>query len=98
MFSKSYIDKNDLMNQGLTPDLTPFLGSSGRTLLARAEQLRVGPFNISHPAILLQQEQGFGGANGPEGLLCGDFLHRFKLIFDYVNQTVIFEPTALYQN
>jgi hypothetical protein len=98
MFGKTYIDKNDLMNQGLSPALKPYFGTSGRLLPASAEKLSVGPFDITHPTVLLQQAQGFGGAGGPDGLLCGDFLHRFKLIFNYESRTVILEPNALYWN
>lgn len=101
LLSKTYIDKNDLMNQGLSPTPDPRFGSSGqqaRVVSAAAEKFSVGPFDISHPTVHLWQVQGFGGAGGPDGLLCGDFLRRFKLIFDYQKQRIILEPNAHYRD
>lgn len=95
MFSKSYVDKNDLMGQGLDPTAEPGYGYEGqqaRVVSARVEKLIVGPFEMSRPGVHLYQVQGFGGSTPPDGLLCGGLLRRFKLIFDYSGQKIILEP------
>ena len=99
MLSKRYIDKHDLMNQGFSPTPDPRFGSSGqqaKVVSAPAEKLSVGSFDVLHPPIHLWQVQGFGGSSGPDGLLCGDVLRRFNLIFDYVKREIILEPNAHY--
>ncbi len=42
--------------------------------------------------LFLARVPGFGGRTEPDGLLCSDFLRRFKLIFDYPRQDLIIEP------
>jgi hypothetical protein len=101
MLSKSFVDKNDLLSK--IPDRTvdPQFGAAGqqaRVVSARFEKFVVGPFRISQPVIHLWQVPGFGGSTGPDGLLCGDFLRRFKLIFDYLHQRIILEPNSRFPN
>ncbi len=97
MLSKGFVDKNDLLHQGATA--TPdwhwgYAGGQTKVATAQIEKLAIGPFDIARPVIHLWQVPGFGGTNGPDGLLCGDFLSRFKLIFDYDARTLILEPTS----
>lgn len=97
MLSKAYVDKNNLMAQKLTP--TPdnrygFAGEQPKVVSAQIEKFSVGPFDVPRPVVHLWQVPGFGGSGVPDGLLCGDFLRRFKLIFDYGRKTMILEPNA----
>jgi hypothetical protein len=97
MMSKSFVDKNDLLHQGAAPTADWHWGyAGGQTKVATAQikKLTVGPVDIARPVIHLWQVPGFGGTNGPDGLLCGDFLSRFKLIFDYDAGTLILESTS----
>jgi hypothetical protein len=95
MLSKPFVDKNDLPNQDLsvTPDRRFGMdGPTARVATAQFDKLSVGPFDIARPTIHLWRFQGFGGATGPDGLLCSGFLRRFKLFFDYENNSLILEP------
>ncbi len=97
MFSKRFADENSLLKQGLSTKPEPMYGTEGqqvRVVSAQAAKFAVGPFEISDPVIHLQQFQGFGGTRGPDGLLGGEFLHRFRLIFDYQEKKLILEPVA----
>jgi hypothetical protein len=97
MLGKRFVDTNKLMSDIQDPKPEPRYGSEGqqvRVYSARFEKLAVGAYEIPRPVIHFWQVQGFGGSGGPDGLLCGDFLRRFKLIFDYVNQRIILEPNA----
>jgi hypothetical protein len=94
--TKSYVESNDLLHQGITA--TPdwhwgYAEGRAKVSTAQIEKLAVGPFDIARPVIHLWQAPGFGGSNGPDGLLCGDFLSHFKLIFDYGAGMLILEPT-----
>ena len=101
MLSKPFVDENKLIGniQNAVPE--PRYGMEGqqaRVLSARFEKLAVGPFEIPRPVIHFWQVRGFGGSSGIDGLLCGEFLHRFKLIFDYLNQKIILEPNAHFRD
>jgi hypothetical protein len=100
MFSKGYVDKNDLLNQGLDLSGDHFgdAGQRARFLSARVKRLSVGPFEIPQPVVLFQQVQGFGGSAGPDGLLSGGFLRRFKLFFDYSGHKLILEPDSHFRD
>jgi hypothetical protein len=97
MLSKTYIDRNDVMSgiRDASPDRR--YGSAGqqpRVVAAEFEKLAVGDFDVARPVLSLWQIAGFGGADGPDGLLCGDFLRRFRLIFDYDRKALTLEPVS----
>ena len=97
MLSKRFVDANNLMADIQDAKPEPMYGSEGgrtKVAIARFQNFAIGPFEVPQPAILLWQVQGLGGSNGPDGLLCGDFLRRFRLFFDYGNQKIILEPKS----
>lgn len=101
MLSKRFVDTNKLTSdiKDAVPDRRYGMeGQQARVLSARFEKFAVGPFEIPRPVIHFWQVQGFGGSSGPDGLLCGGFLHRFKLIFDYLNQKIILEPNVHFRD
>ena len=68
-----------------------FAGNQPRVLWARLEKLKPDDAELPRPIFFLCQVRGFGGGDEPDGLLCPDFLGRFKLIFDYPKQRLILE-------
>jgi len=101
MLSKSFVDRYGVMAEMPDRAADPQFGSAGqqaRVATARFEKFAVGPFEIPRPKIHFWQVQGFGGASGPDGLLCGDFLRRFKLIFDYPNKRIVLVPNAHFRD
>jgi hypothetical protein len=97
ILSKRFVDANNLMSE--IRDAVPerrygMEGQQAKVVSAQFGKLVVGPFEISQPQINLWQVKGFGGSAGPDGLLCGDFLRRFRLFFDYPNQKIVLEPSA----
>lgn len=95
--SKAYLDKTGVMNDVRNPIPDPRFGSAGqqaRVVTAQFERLAVDGFEVAEPSLQLWQVAGFGGAGGPDGLLCGDFLRRFRMIFDYARKTLILEPNS----
>ena len=98
IFSKTFADRNDLANQGLTMVPEPRYGtqdSRAKVVTAEAEQFSVGGIEIPGAIISLWQVAGFGGAGGPDGLLCSGFLRQFRLFFDYQTKTLILEHRHL---
>jgi hypothetical protein len=92
--TKSSVDKHGIMNRvsKAVPDFwSGMADNQPRVLAARLEKLEVGDVELSRPIFFLWQIRGFGGADEPDGLLCPDFLRRFKLIFDYPRQKLILE-------
>ena len=101
MLSKPFVETNKLTSdiEGAAPE--PQYGMEGqqaRVLSARFGNFAVGRFEIPRPVLHFWQVQGFGGSAGPDGLLCGEFLRRFKVIFDYLNLKIILEPNAHFRD
>src|SRR5258708_2073107 len=53
----------------------------------------IGSFKLPRPMFFLAQAPGFGGGTEPEGLLCPDFIRRFKVAFDYPQQRLILDAS-----
>lgn len=101
LLSKSFVDKNQLMSRVLKTIPDPSFGyadKQARVLVTRMKKFALGPFEVPRPVVHLWQVRGFGGAVEPDGLLCGDFLRRFKLIFDCPRHRLILQPNAHYRD
>jgi hypothetical protein len=97
MLSKSFVDRNRLLDQGLSLRPVPQFGMDGpqaKVVSAQVDKFAVGPFEIPQATVHLWQTAGFGGTNGPDGLLCVGFLRRFKLFFDYEHKSLTLEPNG----
>jgi hypothetical protein len=95
--SKSFIDKHSLM--GKVSKTVPYFWSDvmdnqqPKVLATRMDELSLGSFKLPRPMFFLAQAPGFGGGTEPEGLLCPDFIRRFKVAFDYPRQRLILEAS-----
>jgi hypothetical protein len=92
--SKSFIDSHALMPQvaKTVPEFSfGFASGQPKMLAARLEKLSVGPVELTRPIVHLSQVRGFGGGPEPDGMLCPDFLRRFKVVFDYPRQRLLLE-------
>jgi hypothetical protein len=94
--TKSFIDRHGLMQRvsKTVPELrSGFTGDQPKVLATRLRSLSLGPVELSQPIVFLFQERAFGGSE-PDGLLCPDFLRRFRLVFDFPRQTLLLERGA----
>jgi hypothetical protein len=71
------------------------VGGTAKMLIGRVKSLRLGQFAIDHPITRFSQAtQGDYASSKYDGLIGGEILRRFKVIFDYSRRQMILEPTA----
>jgi hypothetical protein len=69
------------------------LGGNSDILLGRAESLQVGRFELAHPIVGFARDKGGAFARTDvDGVVGGEVLRRFKVIFDYSRKRLILEP------
>jgi len=98
--TKTFIDRHGLMQRvsSTVPELRAgFSGDQPKVLATRLRNLSLGSVELSQPVVFLFQERGFGGSE-PDGLLCPDFLRRFRLVFDFQHQTLLLERGARFDS
>jgi len=73
------------------------LGGELRLLVSRATSLALGTLVIREPVVYVSQDRG-GALASPDfdGVIGGEILRRFKVIFDCARRRLILEPNALY--
>jgi len=83
---------DDLIAQASSPKLETVggvgLGQEFKTVLGRAEWLKLGSFTIENTL----------GVSGGTALIGGEVLHRFTVIFDYSRQQMILEPNRHFRD
>jgi hypothetical protein len=97
MLSKRFVDKNKLLDQWLSILPEARFGMEGgqpKVVSAQVEKVSVGGHDIPNATIHLWRTAGSGVGNDADGLLCGGFLRRFKLFFDYEKKSLILEPAS----
>ena len=73
------------------------LGGETRLLVSRATSFTLGNLVIREPVIYVSQDRGGALASSDyDGLIGGEILRRFKVIFDYARRRLILEPNAHY--
>jgi aspartyl protease/PDZ domain-containing protein len=69
------------------------VGDAAKTLIGRVKGLRLGQFVIDHPITRFSQAtRGDYASSKYDGLIGGEILRRFKVIFDYSRRRMILEP------
>jgi len=69
------------------------VGDTAKILIGRIRSLRLGQFMIDHPITRFSQAtQGDYASSKYDGLIGGEILRRFKVIFDYSRRQMILEP------
>ena len=95
--TKSFLDRSGIMERltKTVPDFSSgFSGGQPRVLAARVERLSAGTVELTRPIIYLWRVRGFGGGSEPDGLLCPDFLRRFRIVFDHPHRRLVLDPGA----
>lgn len=73
------------------------LGGETRLLVSRATSFTLGNLSVREPVIYVSQDTGGALASSEyDGLIGGEILRRFKVIFDYARGRLILEPNAHY--
>jgi hypothetical protein len=73
------------------------LGGETRLLVSRATSFTLGKSLIREPIIYVSQDRGGALASSEyDGLIGGEILRKFKVIFDYPRRRLILEPNVHY--
>ena len=73
----------------------PGLGGETKQILTRAAMIRLGGLTIHQPTISFSQDgRGALASSDFDGVIGGELLRRFKVIFDPVRRQLILEPNA----
>ena len=73
------------------------LGGETRLLVSRATSFTLGNLVIREPVIYVSQDRGGALASSHfDGVIGGEILRRFKVVFDYARGRLILEPNAHY--
>lgn len=73
----------------------PGLGGETKQILSRASMIQLGGLTIHQPNISLSQDaEGVLASPSFDGLIGGELLRRFKVIFDPLHKQLILEPNA----
>jgi PDZ domain/Aspartyl protease len=75
----------------------PGLGGETKQLLSRASEVRLGTLSIPNPTITFSQDAA-GSLADPtfDGIIGGELLRRFKVVFDAPHRQLILEPNAYF--
>jgi hypothetical protein len=72
------------------------VGGPSKSLLARGQQLVIGPVTLDQPLLeLVNDAQGAAAETHTAGNIGGDILKRFTLTLDYAKHNLYFQPNAL---
>lgn len=73
------------------------LGGETKLLVSRATSFTLGNLSVREPVIYVSQDKGGAMASSDfDGLIGGEILRRFKVVFDYARGRLILEPNAHY--
>jgi hypothetical protein len=73
------------------------LGGETKVLVRRARSFTLGKLVISVPVVYVSQDKGGALASSDfDGIIGGELLRKFKVIFDYARRRLILEKNAHY--
>src|SRR5262249_20379662 len=95
--ARPFVDSNNLLTG--SPRLHSFtsLGVGGESddLIGRLQELRIGRFALRDPvAVFSRAKSGALSHADRAGIVAGEILSRFKVIFDYWRRRIILEPNS----
>jgi C-terminal processing protease CtpA/Prc len=71
------------------------VGGEVKLLVGRLPQLQLGRFTINDPVVhFAQDRKGAFASSEFSGVIGGELLRRFKVIFDYAHKRMILEPNG----
>lgn len=99
-FHTAFVLKHDLRapNQTLLPSTSTGLSGESRNWRGRAASLQIGRITINRPlAKFSEGTQGSDADASYDGLIGGQVLHRFRIVFDYSRERMFVEPGSSFQ-
>ena len=97
---KPFTDKHELLDSGIPLIQNPFgmgVGGESRSFIGRLDQFRLGTFAFDNVVAGFSQNEGGAMADpNSAGLIGGELLRRFHVVFDYSNQMMYLEPNSNY--
>ena len=71
------------------------LGGDTSSVAARLRELRVGPYRLAGSVVRVSLDQaGALAGDGVDGFIGGEYLRRFRVVFDYGRRQLVLEPGA----
>ena len=71
------------------------VGGNVRLRVGRLPELQLGRFTFSNPVVYFAEDRKGAFASGEfSGVIGGELLHRFKVIFDYAHKRMYLEPNS----
>ena len=93
-----FVERNKLLASAprtIRDPWSPGLAGEAKLLLERAQYLQLGTTTLDEPVIAFSQDRdGSLASDTFDGVIGGEILRRFKVIFDYAQRRVILEPNA----
>jgi hypothetical protein len=100
-FNTPFVRGNDLLNSSRTVSMPIGGGALIRESMqhhGRIEVVRLGRFDLEGPiAVFFQDEGGIVASSEFDGVVGGDILRRFRVIFDYSRERLILEPNPHFE-
>ncbi|MBA2501750.1 MAG: aspartyl protease family protein [Pyrinomonadaceae bacterium] len=98
ILNRPFVEKHGLLaslRKRILDRSLPGLGGETKQILSRASMIRLGGLTIHQPTISLSQDaQGALASPDFDGVIGGELLRRFKVIFDPARRQLILEPNA----
>ena len=98
MFTRPFDEAHRLsasLRRTVREPLIEAVGGETRQVVGRVGSLRVGRFALDAPVVSFSEDRaGAGGSRSFDGLIGGETLRRFRVIFDYGCSRLILEPNA----
>lgn len=97
LFNTPFVKKHGLLKSVAQTSETRIggVGGTAQALLGRVKNVALGSFRLENPvARFSQSTRGDYASAKYDGLIGGEFLRRFKTIFDYSRRRMILEPNA----
>jgi hypothetical protein len=98
LLNRPFVERHSLLatiRRRIVDRSLPGLGGETRQILGRATMIQLGSLTIHQPTISLSQDaEGALASSDFDGVIGGELLRRFKVIFDPVRRQLILEPNA----
>lgn len=97
LFNTPFVDRNKLLDSiSKTSHIrTSGVGGSAQAFSGRLKSIRLGSFQLENPiARFSRARRGDHASSRYDGLIGGEILRRFKVLFDLSHRRMILEPNA----
>lgn len=100
VLNRPFVEKHNLLADSgrmILDRSLPGLGGETKQLLGRASELQLDDLIIRNPTIMLSQDAaGSLASSSFDGIIGGELLRRFKVIFDTAHHQLILEPNVYF--